>query len=88
MHLIQHGVATWLLVSEPDPQKIWKGGLGDRLGWKCIVSLEYRCTSNYMEILTTQHWYSSRRWDLLHGERSRWSLAAALIGFRSKVSTK
>lgn len=42
MHLIQHGVATWLLVSEPDPQKIWIGGLGDRLGWMCTVCPEYR----------------------------------------------
>ena len=30
-----------MLVSEPDPRKNWKDGLGDRLGWNCNALLEY-----------------------------------------------
>ena len=38
------------LVSEPDPQKNWKEGLGNRLGWKCTVCLECKRTSNWFMI--------------------------------------
>ena len=38
------------LVSEPDPWKNQKAGLGDRLGRKCTVRPEYRCTSDWFMI--------------------------------------
>ena len=38
------------LVSEPDPQKNRKEGLGNRLGWKCTVCPECRRTSNWFMI--------------------------------------
>jgi len=34
------------LVSEPDPSKNRKEGLGDRLGWKCTMRMECRCASD------------------------------------------
>ena len=38
------------VVSEPDPRKNWKEGLGDRLGWKCTVRPECRHTSDWFMI--------------------------------------
>jgi len=38
------------VVLEPDPQENRKGGLGDRLGRKCTVRLECRCTSDWFVI--------------------------------------
>jgi len=34
------------VVSEPDPWKNQKEGLGDRLGWKCTMRPECRRASN------------------------------------------
>jgi len=36
-----------MLVSEPDPRKNQKDGLGDRLGWKCTALPECRCASDW-----------------------------------------
>jgi len=39
-----------VVVSEPDPRKNRKDGLGDRLRWKCTVRPECRCTSDWFMI--------------------------------------
>ena len=41
------GWSCLLLVSEPDPRKIRKVGLGDRLGRKCILRPECRRASDW-----------------------------------------
>jgi len=38
------------LVSEPDPRKKWKAGVGDSLGWKCTMCLECSRTSDLFMI--------------------------------------
>ena len=40
----------WLQYIVSDPQKNRKEGLGDRLGRKCTVCPECRCTSNWFMI--------------------------------------
>ena len=54
----EKGATRLVLVSEPDPRKIEKGGLAHRLGWKCTLCPVWRRTSDWLliSILMCIYW--------------------------------